>query len=347
LTKTFSLTAVADEVTEGNETFTVYLNQIITNNSAQLRNRTAVTAAGNQTTLSLTVLDTSYSLDYRYLLNPGQYDYNLNCLDFCMSRGFPNNAASPRARLTVDIYGYLGSIDPTLFAFCTNSIGDYGRSWAKTPTIIVNIYNGGFITGAGGSVSSQSAISAALGRNFRSGGGAMVTYVPITINNIGIIQGGGASGDPGDNGIGGGGAGYYVGVGRSDGYDHPGPANGNLEAGGSIQDDEGKAGGANGGFGGGWVIQSGRSLSSNGYGGRAGRDSTSYMTSYSQEPGPYLCAYGLVTWVSFGTLRGGGNCGVSYPFNRNYSNGAAEISYYIPPPPPPPPYYPPEPWQGG
>jgi hypothetical protein len=108
-----------------------------------------------------------------------------------------------------------------------------------------------------------------------------------------------------------------------------------------MQYDEGTRGGTDGGYGGGWVAESGYSPSTNGYGGVATSSGSPYQSN-SQTPGPTVCDYAGVTWVSYGTVRGYGDCSLSYPFNRDYSTGAATISIYvyIPPPYVPPPYDP-------
>jgi hypothetical protein len=337
LTQYFEFSALADGLTEGTENFTVYLNSIIAaDGTTVLRNRSQLTATGNQTTLSLTVLDTSASVNITYTLYNGNNDYNLNCLDYCEyvgpSYGWANDSNHAKVNLTVYIFGVLGSIDPIYAAFCTcnpsidpKTGNRSGRTWAKTPKITVQVGSTGVITGAGGSPY-QSAANSGLGGSPKNGGGAMIIMDATTLYNYGVIQGGGAAGNAGNNGICGGGAGYYAGVGLSGGRG-PGPANGITFSGGSRQYDGGTTGNPDGGQGGGWVAVSSYSDSTNGYGGNSGRGQGGGTWTGATPGYSIISSSNLQAGSILGLCRGINGDGIdqggaSYRFTRNYSDGS-------------------------
>jgi hypothetical protein len=196
---------------------------------------------------------------YNYTLPANDFDYNFNLLARATATGFINSATEPGLRANIYIYGVLGASSTTLYAFNTTG------PWAKPPIINVTVYNGGYISGAGGSTGGA------------SGGDAMLLQTNILLLNYGIIQGGGGAGAGGYAGIYGGGAGANGKITVTSNYNgavsniiiggrgfqrYPntsaGDEWGTLDSGGFYQDDNGEAGRANGGSGGGWIVRTGR-----------------------------------------------------------------------------------------
>lgn len=216
---------------------------------------------------------------------------NLNLFNSAMGAGL-NNSLAIAVRLNVFSGGIIGATDTGQYALTT------GDGWGVTPDIVITVYSGGFITGAGGSSPSA------------RGGPALALTQSTLLYNYGIIQAGGGAGGGGEDNIFGGGAGYTAGTGYDsspDGQNGEGPRDGNLEQGGSYVDDGLKAGGRNGGGGGGWVARPPWNYSTNGY----GYDSTSAGQSVFANPngggapGRALTnSYLLRSGSSTGTLRG-------------------------------------------
>lgn len=182
---------------------------------------------------------------FTYTLNAGAFANNLNVYDAAVAAGYPGGANRAPLIATINIRGTLGSVDGSLPAF------RIGTSWASSYAITLNVFGTGIITGAGASI-----YGATFNRNGYGGTGGDAVWLegPCTINNSGIIQGGGGSGSPGHDGQHGAGCGYFVGTGIA-GAPFTGSPNGTTRQGGFAQNCNHKKGRPNGGMGGGWVTR--------------------------------------------------------------------------------------------
>jgi hypothetical protein len=128
---------------------------------------------------------------YNYNLASGSYDTNFDLTTKLYIAGW--NGSSP-VNATITVGGVLGATDISHYAFQTDTTYPTG----STITVYVNL--GAFITGAGGGSASGPS----------TGGSAMLLQHAITLHNSGVIQGGGGSGDAGNDNFAGAGCGYQV-----------------------------------------------------------------------------------------------------------------------------------------